>query len=109
PNPWSLWLSAVALAVFMAVYGFLIPPLIFGTYLWGMLTFLRAHWNEAFSALRIQDYKGFLRLHIDGDGVLTIYPVGVARTPRTDGGALEPALIEAPIRLTPMRMKEMRD
>jgi len=108
-DPWSLWLSAVLLAAFMAAYGFLGPPLIFGAYLWGMLTFLKAHWNEAFSALRIADYKGFLRLHVDEEGVLTVYPVGVAHIPRAASGALAPKLIEAPIRLAPLRMEERGD
>ena len=39
-------------------------------------------YGQAFSALRIQDYKNFLRLHIARDGSLTIYPVKIERVPR---------------------------
>lgn len=35
------------------------------------------HANEAFSALRIENYKNFLRLHINKAGNLTVYPVGI--------------------------------
>ena len=33
--------------------------------------------NELFAGQGIQDLKGFLRMHIDADGTLTIYPIGV--------------------------------
>ena len=33
--------------------------------------------NELFSGQGIQGFKGFLRLHIDRDGALTIYPIGL--------------------------------
>ncbi len=73
------------------------------------------HGNEAFSSLAIQDWKQFLRLHIDEQGTLTIYPIGIPRVPRKwkardgiegpesvpdkdgDPRATEPALIEPPI------------
>ena len=72
------------------------------------------HSEEAFSALRIQDYKHFLRLHIARDGTLTIYPIKLPRVPRrwrtvrpderertpsrlVPDGPLEPAMIEPPI------------
>jgi hypothetical protein len=69
--------------------------------------------NEVFAAQSIEDYKGFLRLHLSADGTLTIYPIklptvcrkwkadpdGAPTDPwlRPDGGALAPELIEAPI------------
>jgi len=40
------------------------------------------HANEAFSALRIEDFKHFLRLHIAPDGTLTIHPIRIDRVPR---------------------------
>ncbi|HET9141747.1 metallophosphoesterase [Actinophytocola sp.] len=71
--------------------------------------------NEAFAAQSIEDHKGFLRMHIDGSGTLTIYPVklptvcrdwrvdpeGAPNDPwlRPDGSRLAPELIEAPIRI----------
>ncbi|MGE3472793.1 MAG: hypothetical protein AB7O28_20740, partial [Vicinamibacterales bacterium] len=36
----------------------------------------------AFSAMRIQDFKHFLRLHVGRDGRLTIWPVRIERVPR---------------------------
>lgn len=33
--------------------------------------------NELFAAQGIEDYKGFLRLHVTPDGSLTIYPIGL--------------------------------
>jgi hypothetical protein len=70
--------------------------------------------NEVFAAQSLEDHKGFLRLHIGTDGVLTVYPVKLPRVCRTwrpdPGGAptdpwlvpeedLEPELIETPIRI----------
>jgi hypothetical protein len=71
--------------------------------------------NEAFAGQSIEDYKGFLRLHISGDGTLTVYPIklptvcrdwkldptGAESDPwlRPDGTELAPELIEAPIRI----------
>jgi hypothetical protein len=70
--------------------------------------------NELFAGQGIERYKGFLRLHIATDGVLTIYPVGVEgvshRWRANPGGApgaswiepvrpLQPHLIEPPIRI----------
>ena len=68
--------------------------------------------NEAFAGQSIEDYKGFLRLHIDTEGTLTVYPVKVDRVVtrwrvdpdgapgdpwiRPDGEALRPELIEKP-------------
>jgi hypothetical protein len=49
--------------------------------------------NELFAAQGIEDGKSFLRLHIDREGVLTIYPVGVDRVCRrwrTDPDATRP-------------------
>jgi hypothetical protein len=99
----------------LAVGGAVLAPVILGLYLLVSLNLLRRHGNEAFSALRIQDWKSFLRLHIDEQGRLTIYPVGIKRVPRRwqkagDPGGLDtsellpddrrwtpPALIEEPI------------
>lgn len=39
------------------------------------------HAEDAFAALRIKDYKNFLRLRFDRD-TLTIFPIGVDKIPR---------------------------
>jgi hypothetical protein len=73
--------------------------------------------NELFAAQGIADGKSFLRLHIAGDGSLTVYPIGVDRACRnwrtdpaatrpdaawivpTDAGAPRYRLAEPPVRI----------
>jgi 3',5'-cyclic AMP phosphodiesterase CpdA len=97
------------------VFGFLVGPFVTGFYLWVSVNGFLAHSNEAFGSLASPDWKNFLRLRIDPDGSLHIYPVGVERVPRRwkkshagpyapayepdDPEATEPILIEEPIRL----------
>lgn len=99
--------------------GFLLGPFIMGLYLMLSVNRFGAHSNEAFISLAIPDWKNFLRLRIDPDGELRVYPVGLERVPRRwkesqagpyapayepdDPRATEPVLIEAPIRVTPRR------
>ncbi|HEX4947222.1 MAG TPA: hypothetical protein VFZ34_11185 [Blastocatellia bacterium] len=93
--------------------GWIVGSIIFGVYLFLSLNVFGRHSNEAFSSLAIQDYKNFLRLKIDANG-LTIYPIGIRRVPRKwraatkddhtvsalvpdDPKATAPFLIETPI------------
>jgi len=55
---------------------------ILGVYLFVSIRLFRRHGNEAFSSLRIADYKHWLRLHIDAGGVLTIFGIAIDRVPR---------------------------
>lgn len=82
-------------------------------YLWATNT-LGYHANEAYAPLHHMDQKNFLRLHIDADGTLTVYPIGIDRVGRRwvfapDAARHEPwlvpgdegprpHLIEAPVR-----------
>ncbi|MGZ3461083.1 MAG: hypothetical protein ACXU86_21560, partial [Archangium sp.] len=92
--------------------GFLLGPTLLGLYLLISLNGFGVHANEAFSALAIPDWKNFLRLHIDRDGRLWLYPIGLRRVPRAwkpgatvrepewvadDKDATPPELIEPPI------------
>lgn len=43
---------------------------------------LGLHGTEAYAPLHHQDQKHFLRLHIQADGALTVYPIGVDRVGR---------------------------
>jgi hypothetical protein len=89
-----------------------------GAYLALCCAFLRAHGNEAFSAMGLTRHKNFLRMHIDDQGRLTIYPLGIDRSNddwryRPDAAAdaswlapadperLRPKLIEGPIVVDP--------
>lgn len=55
---------------------------ILGVYLFVSIRIFGRHGNEAFSSLRIQDYKQWLRLRIDAAGSLTIHAIGIDRVPR---------------------------
>ena len=88
-----------------------------GLYLLVSLNLFKRHSNEAFSSLRIEDWKHFLRLRIDAEGHLTIIPIGLRSVPRqwvsrqaggsgpelvpAEGYALQPILLEEPIVVGP--------
>jgi hypothetical protein len=95
--------------------GWVVGSFLLGLYLLVSLNVFGRHMNEAFSSLRIEDWKHFLRLHIDEAGRLTIFPIGIKRVPRMwkespqdigprfesdDRRAAPPELMEAPIVLT---------
>lgn len=51
----------------LAYYWLLATPVmgfLFGTYLYFCANWFHVHYDEAFSALRVPNYKGFCRLHI---------------------------------------------
>ncbi len=85
-----------------------------GVYLLVSVNVFGRHSEEAFSGLRIEDFKHFLRLHVDRDGHLTIWPIKIERVPRrwrdrvaadvtmsrvVPGEPLPVELIEPPIRV----------
>jgi hypothetical protein len=64
------------------VMGGPVGTLILGIYLFVSIRVFGRHGNEAFSSLRIADYKQWLRLRIGADGTLTIYAIAIDRVPR---------------------------
>lgn len=60
----------------------LVGGLVIGIYLLVSISLFGRHGNEAFSSLRVQDYKQWLRLRIDGSGVLTVWSIALDRVPR---------------------------
>lgn len=102
-------------AVVILLLGFVVGSFIMGLYLLISMNFFGRHGNEAFSSLGIEDWKNFIRLHINENGDLTIYPIGIRRVPRKwkerkdgvkgtgpeqvpdDSNAKDPELIEPPI------------
>ena len=106
-----LWLAAGL--TFVA--GWIIGSTVLGLYLLISLNVFGRHANEAFSSLKIPDWKHFLRLKIDAHGNLMIFPIGIRRVPRAwkprptgtqgservpdDRNATVPELIEGPIEL----------
>lgn len=60
----------------LAYYWVLATPAVgflFGCYLYIAVNWFHVHYDEAFSALRIPNFKGFSRLHINTDGDLEVY------------------------------------
>jgi hypothetical protein len=99
-------------AICLIVLGWIVGSTIMGIYLFISLNVFGRQANEAFSALKIPDFKNFLRIRIEQNGDLTIFPIGIRRVPRkwkrrkgTDGSAyvpddndaITPELIERPL------------
>jgi hypothetical protein len=83
PTPIREVVGFMSYPILMVVFGALV-----GGSLWGMYwvvagLFGRMHAEEAFAALRIKNYKNFLRMKFEPDK-LTIYPLGVDRVPGPD-------------------------
>lgn len=104
-------LSEVLTAAILLGGGWIFGSFILGLYFLISLNVFGRHSNEAFSALRIPDFKNFLRFHIDAEGRLTLYPFGIERVPRqwkpgvlTDEQA--PQLVPDDPRSTPPRSIE---
>ena len=68
--PWHLFRIARAVAAFL-----------FGLNLLVTCMWFNMNHNDAFSAMRVFDYRHFLRIRILGDQI-TVYPVGLERVPR---------------------------
>jgi len=80
----------------MVVLGGGVGGVVIGAYLTLSLNLFGANLTNAFSSLRIAEYKNFLRLRLTGDGELVVYPLGI------DEPTAEPArvhAIESPVRI----------
>lgn len=62
--------------------GGVVGSLIMGLYLFGSVQLFGRHSEQAFSSLRVQDHKSWLRLRIDKGGGLTLFGIGIDRVPR---------------------------
>src|SRR5205823_7774906 len=106
----------VVSGLIIMIVGWVVGSNVLGLYLLLSLNLFSRHTTEAFSSLRIEDYKNFLRMRIDPDGGLTIFPIGVQKaakkwtesSPPPAGPRYEPAgaftrpfLIEEPIYIAP--------
>ena len=78
-GPWWAWL--LQLAVPMIAVGGIVAGLIFGGYLFLTCRFADMNHNDAFSAMRLDTYRHFLRIAILGDQI-TVYPIGLDKTPK---------------------------
>ncbi len=84
------------------ISGYFVSGFLMGNYLFVSLLIFRRHANEAFSALHWRHYKNFVRLQIDRQGRLTIYPIGMRKVPSKKDESLSiaelaPELIEPPV------------
>jgi hypothetical protein len=63
-------------SVFLYYWVFSTPvvSLVFGCYLYISINWFNLHFDEAFSSLRIANYKSFCRCHIRPDGSLEVRP-----------------------------------
>jgi hypothetical protein len=115
---WESSLQLLASGVLIMAGGWVAGSFILGLYLLISLNVFGRHGNEAFSSLKIEDYKNFLRMRIDPDGSLTIFPIGIERVAKRwkpgseagpkyepDGEFTKPFLIEKPIRITPEHLR----
>lgn len=114
-QPTDTLIGQLLRAALLAAGGWVAGSTLMGLYLLISINVFGRHSTEAFSSLRNQDWKNFLRLHIAKDGSLTIYPIGLERVPRrwkknpdpeavsaydpTNKNDLVPVLIEKPIRV----------
>jgi len=91
------WAEILALAAAIGVFGGAVFSVVFGFYLMASVLILKRHSNEAFSSLRIEDFKNLLRLELRPDG-LTIHAIAVPKVPDTRrssaGAPAEVRLIE---------------
>ncbi|XP_042508858.1 uncharacterized protein LOC122084572 [Macadamia integrifolia] len=71
-------------SVFLYFWVFSTPvvSLVFGSYLYICINWFHLHFDEAFSSLRIANYKAFTRFHITSDGDLEVFTLAVDKVPR---------------------------
>ncbi|MCK1291288.1 metallophosphoesterase [Bradyrhizobium sp. 30] len=97
--------SSLSLIIATGIAGGALSATMLGIYFLLSLNLFGRHWNEAFSALRIEDYKCFLRLRVGLDGTLHIFPIGLNRVPREPRtgplrkAKMHPHLIEQPVQV----------
>lgn len=71
-------------SVFLYFWVFSTPvvSLVFGSYLYICINWLHIHFDEAFSSLRIANYKAFTRFHINREGDLEVFTLAVDKVPK---------------------------
>lgn len=63
--------------IYFWIFSTPVVSLIFGSYLYICINWFHIHFDEAFSSLRIANYKSFTRFHIKKDGNLEIFTLAV--------------------------------
>jgi hypothetical protein len=80
-GPWWAWL--IEIGILMGVVGGAVAGLIFGINLMLTCRYADLNHNDAFSAMRLNSFRNFLRIRLLGDQV-TVYPIGMDRVPKRD-------------------------
>jgi hypothetical protein len=75
---WLVWLALLAIPI--VPLGARIAGYIFGQYLKLTCKYYDRNHNDAFSSMRLNSYKNFLRIRITHDEV-TVYPIGLDAVP----------------------------
>jgi hypothetical protein len=105
-SPLQLLLSAIL--IFAG--GWVVGSFLVGIFLLISLNVFGCLQVSAFSSLRIEDWKNFLRIRIDKKGNLTIYPIGIRRVPRQwkrrPAGGVGPELVPDDPKATPPELIE---
>jgi Calcineurin-like phosphoesterase len=83
-DPWE-WprLNVLLFAAEMIVFGGLVAAELFGIYLYITSGYLDMNHNDAFSSMRRDTHKNFVRIRITDDE-LTLYPIGLTKIPARD-------------------------
>ena len=80
PQEWPR-VATVLFAAEMVVGGGILAAALFGLYLYVLSRWFKLNHNDAFSAMRLDSHRNFLRLRITDDEV-AIFPIGLDRVPR---------------------------
>jgi hypothetical protein len=108
--PFQSPLQLVLVAGLIFAGGWVAGSILVGVFLLISLNIFGCLQNSAFSSLRIEDWKNFLRIKIDKNGQLTIYPIGIRRVPRQwkrpTARAASPELVPDDIKATPPELIE---
>jgi hypothetical protein len=78
-GPWWAWLFEIG--ILMGVIGGAVAGLIFGINLMLTCRYADINHNDAFSAMRLDSYRNFLRIKLLGNQV-TVYPIGLDSVPK---------------------------
>lgn len=70
-----------------------VVSLVFGSYLYICINWLDLHFDEAFSSLRIANYKAFTRFHVKCDGDLEVFTLAIDKVKRKRVALVELSLV----------------
>mmetsp|Transcript_868 Transcript_868/g.1806 ORF Transcript_868/g.1806 Transcript_868/m.1806 type:complete len:1249 (-) Transcript_868:19-3765(-) len=71
-----------AISLYFVIFAVPIAGNVFGTWLAITLNYFNCQYDEGFSSLRMENWKNFLRIHINADGDLEIFAIGLRQVPK---------------------------